>query len=476
MPPTLALLLWLILLMALLVFDPARTPGTSVALWVPVVWMFIAGSRLPSVWLGLTSGQAIQVWQEGSPVDRTIDLMLIGLAIAILFARSFNWSSFFARNVALIVFLAFGLVSIVWSDFPFIAFKRWFRDIGSYFLILVILSDPNPLEAVRTVLRRLAYLLIPLCILLDKYYPQMSRQYDNWSGAAFFVGATTSKNMLGALCLASGLFFFWDVVTRWKDRKDKQTKRILLVDAAFIAMTISLLNLANSATSRVCLILGCLVILATHTKFFNRHPGILKTAIPMCFLAYLIAAFGFNLNGNLAQAVGRNPTLTDRTAIWDAVLSTHTNPIIGTGYESFWLGPRVYQIWRVEPGINETHNGYLDIYTNLGYLGLFSLAAFLIASYRKICQMSVGALSSASFGFAVWTILLFYNMTEAAFKAGLLWMTFLLGVMVMPVRAEEAAPEEVPSPVRGGWTQPRSAERGLTFRDSVRSSGTPFRP
>ena len=85
-------------------------------------------------------------------------------------SRSFNWGSFFSRNLALMAFLSFALVSVCWSDFPFVALKRWFRDLGSYLVILVVLSDPRPLEAVRTVLRRLSYLLIPLSILLNKYY------------------------------------------------------------------------------------------------------------------------------------------------------------------------------------------------------------------------------------------------------------------------------------------------------------------
>jgi len=47
MPPSLALFLWLVLLLLLLRFDPARDPETSLALWVPVIWLFIDGSRLP---------------------------------------------------------------------------------------------------------------------------------------------------------------------------------------------------------------------------------------------------------------------------------------------------------------------------------------------------------------------------------------------------------------------------------------------
>ena len=212
---------------------------------------------------------------------------------------------FFARNATLMAFLLFALVSVCWSDFPFVAFKRWFRDLGNYLVILVVLSDPRPLEAVRTVLRRLSYLLVPLSILLNKYFPQLSKQYDVWTGVGYYVGATTSKNMLGLLCLTSGLFFFWDTMTRWPERKQQKTGRIILVNVAFFAMTLWLLHLAQSTTSSVCLVLGCLVITAAHSKVFRRHPKFLKVLIPASFCLYLILDFGFDMNGKMAGAVGR---------------------------------------------------------------------------------------------------------------------------------------------------------------------------
>ena len=196
-------------------------------------------------------------------MDRAIFSLLILLSIVILVLRGFNWGAFFSRNITLIVLLLFALVSVVWSDFPFVAFKRWFRDLGNYLVILVVLSDPLPLEAANTVLRRISYLLIPLSILLVKYFPAIGMQYSFWTGAAMYVGPTTGKNMLGVLCLISGIYFFWDTLTRWPDRKNRKTRKILLVDVAFIAMTLWLLNLASSATSTVCLIMGCLVIVAT---------------------------------------------------------------------------------------------------------------------------------------------------------------------------------------------------------------------
>lgn len=441
MSPSLALLLWLIFVLGLLRFDSAKDPQSPLALWVPLVWMFIIGSRLPSQWLGGQMGTASQALEEGNALDRTIFLLLILLALGILLSRSFKWGDFLVRNFVLMAFLFFALMSVLWSDFPFVSFKRWFRDLGDYLVILVVLSDPRPLEAVRTLLRRLCFLLIPLSILVIKYYPQLGKQYEFWSGASMYVGAATSKNMLGVLCLVSGIFFFWDTVTRWPDRKERRTKRIIAVNLALIAMTLWLLNFANSATSRVCLVIGCLVIVAAHSRAVKRHPAFLKALIPICLCFYMVLQYSFDINGKLAGAIGRDPTLTDRTLLWKILLSMHTNPLLGTGYESFWLGPRLAWVWqKFTLGINEAHNGYLEIYLNLGLIGLFLLAVFLIVSYRSICSRLTSPSSLASLFLALWTILLFYNVTEAAFKGSqLMWLTFLPGAIAVTVRAEDRA-------------------------------------
>ena len=436
MPPSLATFLWLVLLLLLFRFDPAKESGTSTALWVPVVWMFFTGSRLPSQWLGGSIGSAVQAFEEGNPLDRTIFSTLIILAIGILMFRSFNWGRFFTRNFALFALLSFALMSALWSDFPLVTLKRWIRDFGDYLVIMVALSDPHPEEAVRQVLRYLSYLLIPLAVLLIKYYPQLGMQYSVWTGAKMYVGPTTGKNMLGVLCLVTGMFFFWDTVTRWPNRKNKRTRQILLVNAAFIWMTLWLLNHASSATSTVCLTMGCVVILAAQMKVFRRHPGFLKFIAPAAFCLYLILAFGFDMTGDLAGAVGRDPTLTGRDDIWKAVLSTHTNPIVGTGYESFWLGDRLTQVWRLAGHINEAHNGYLEIYLTLGAVGFVLLTIFLVATYRNICKRLSSSFSLASLALSLWTIILFYNMTEsAAFKGQFIWITFMLVVITVSAQA-----------------------------------------
>jgi exopolysaccharide production protein ExoQ len=445
MSPSLALLLWVVLLLGLLCFDPAREPETSAVLWMPVIWLFFLGSRPPAMWLGLSYGSAAQALEDGNPLDRTIFSLLIVAAIAILVSRSLQWRNFVAQNSALAFFLAFALLSVAWSDFPLATFKKWFRDAGVYMVILVVLSDPHPLEAVRTVLRRVCYLVVPLSIVLIKYYPALGKTFSPWGGQEY-TGVSTSKNMLGALCLVSGIFFFWDTITRWHQRREVRVRRVILVNIAFVGMTLWLLNLSQSDTSTICLAIGCFVIAAAHCNLGRRHPSWVKALAPVSFIIYLILALGFGMAGQLSEAVGRSANMSDRTRIWQVLLSVPINPLLGTGYQSFFLGPRVQWVWARLDGDNvlEAHNGYLGIYLELGLIGLFLLCTFLIATYSKICKRLEPLTPLGSLGLGFWTLLLFYNVTEACFEVGLLFTTFLLATIPEPERAEDRAPSVRP--------------------------------
>jgi exopolysaccharide production protein ExoQ len=445
MPPYLALLLWFVLLVGLFWFDPAKEPKVSAALWVPLIFLFFMASRQPTQWLGghvIASDAATMnsALEEGDPLNRTILVVLFVLGIAILVSRSFRWGNFFRGNWVLIAYLLFALLSVLWSDFPLPAFKKWFRDLGNYVMVLVVISESLPMEALSTLLRRLGYLLMPLSVMMIKYFPDLAKQYDNWTGAASYCGAATSKNMLGILCLVCGIYFFWDTVVRWPHRKDKNQKRVILVNAVLTYLTWWLLNMCNSATSMTCLIIAYLVILVAHSKAMQRRPIALAVAIPVILLTYNFLFFGLGMSNTFASAVGRT-SLSGRTEIWQVVLSQHTNPIIGTGYESFWMGPRLASIWSTWE-INEAHNGYLEVYLNLGYIGLFLSLLFMAAVYRNICKKLKPFSKIGSFSLAVWTAFAFHNTTEADFRTGLMWVAFLLVALTVSGVGRERVSEE----------------------------------
>ena len=88
----------------------------------------------------------------------------------------------------------------------------------------------------------------------------------------------------------------------------------------------------------------------------------------------------------ITEALGRKPDLTGRTEIWKMVIPMAPNPIGGAGFETFWVGPRVaknlLEGWGTRM-TNEAHNGYIEVYLNLGWLGLGLIALILGQGYRR---------------------------------------------------------------------------------------------
>ena len=79
------------------------------------------------------------------------------------------------------------------------------------------------------------------------------------------------------------------------------------------------------------------------------------------------------------------PALTGRTGIWQTVLNEPNNPLLGTGYASFWLGERLQRIWALYPRtpLLQAHNGYIEVYLNLGMVGVALLGGVLWTGLRN---------------------------------------------------------------------------------------------
>ena len=81
-----------------------------------------------------------------------------------------------SHNRLLTVFLVYCLISIVWSDFPFVAFKRWIKILGHPVMTLVVFTEPDWEESVTRLMKRCAYVIAPVSILFIKYFPQWSHE------------------------------------------------------------------------------------------------------------------------------------------------------------------------------------------------------------------------------------------------------------------------------------------------------------
>ena len=104
-------------------------------------------------------------YAEGSPVDRAVFFSLIAAAVYVLSQRKIDWRRLLVQNKWIALYFLFCLSSIAWTDEPFVLFKRWVKDLGNPIMVLVILSEDRPYLAVGVILRRLAFLLLPLSVL-----------------------------------------------------------------------------------------------------------------------------------------------------------------------------------------------------------------------------------------------------------------------------------------------------------------------
>lgn len=421
MPRSLATLLTFAFIFILFRWNSRKQGEVNGALWLPVLWLAITGSRFPSQWINLGSGGS----DEGTLIDILYFLTLITAGMYVLACRRVIFSEVMRNNLWLTAFFIYGFLAILWSDFPFIAFKRWIKTLGHPIMALIILTDSNPTNALWTVMKRCAYLMIPLSMLFIKYYPEYGRAFSFWTGEAYNQGITTQKNSLGILCMMFFMFFFWNLLTirRLEDRHVRREEYLLSV--GFLCMIGWLLHMANSSTSLATLVIGVATMCVLGMRIVSKR--FIGTYVIVAILVAIGAELSFDVYAKVLDLLGEDATLTDRTEIWEACIALVDNPVFGMGFESFWLGPRVPVIWEKWHGINQAHSGYIETYLNLGVMGVFLLCGVLFSAFRKISDDLLRDFDFARLRLGYLFAIIFFNYTEATFKAlHPLWTVFYI--------------------------------------------------
>lgn len=458
MPPALALVLTLLFIAYLFRREFRQEYRPSLALSIPCIYLLILGSRSVTQWVNLgvpISGGDIE---EGSPLDRTVFLTLIITGLVVLWNRRISWSKFFRNNIALTLFVLYCGISIVWSDFPFVAFKRWTKGFGDPIMVLIILTELEPMKAAQFVFKTCTYVLIPLSVLFIKYYPHLGRGFAEWTGEAWNTGVTTNKNMLGLVLMVSGLFLAWRLFARW-EREGKPGKWIddVGIPVFLLGMVGWLLLKADSKTSLVGLVLGILVYLGLGLKNVRAHVG---SYLVVGILTFLLMQVSFDITGVLVEGTGRDSTLTGRTGLWDAVLHMDPRPMFGHGFESFWLGDRLRKLREMYYfGPTQAHNGYIEMYLNLGWVGLLFVAGVIVSCFVKLREMLTSdprmteLILFGRFGMAFLMAFVVYNYTEAAIKSlHFLFVIFLLFMIKYPELQQsivQSSPAGFPRDIEG---------------------------
>jgi exopolysaccharide production protein ExoQ len=423
MNPSLALLVFVVGIGGLFFLNRDKSVHTSKALWLPVIWLWINGSRSISGWSGMGA-----LSESVSVPDEIVAGTLMVSGIIVLACRGRKVIPVLRRSWPVLLYFSFCLLSVFWSDFPAQSSKRWVRALGELVMVMVLVTDDQLDAALQRFFSRVGFVLLPVSVLLIRYYPHLGRAYDA-DGLEMNTGVTDNKNLLGVITFVVALGTAWQVIGLLRNKRQPNRRRRLLAQCVLLYFGIALLFTAHSATSGACFALGAAFMVSTALPVFERRPALVHALV---FAVILVGGLTVLIGGTgaAAQAVGRDATFTGRRVVWETVIPMVPNPIVGAGFESFWFGPRIEGLRLIFPSINEAHDGYIEVYLNLGVVGLCLIVLILIQGYGRAVAAFRRDLPLGGLLIAYVLTAAIYSVTEAGFRMlDPIWFCLILAVV-----------------------------------------------
>ncbi len=195
-------------------------------------------------------------------------------------------------------------------------------------------------------------------------------------------------------------------------------------------------NTSRSDTTLICIMLALLIYWISGRKSITNNPKILdKYILFFSVIMIFTPLISNNFFHSVVEVTGSAETFFGRTELWNDCLSLVKNPFLGEGYGNFWTGERLAYLWDLHwwhP--NQAHNGYVELYLNLGLLGLSLFAFVVLSSYVKVRESIFSQKEFGRLRYSFFLSILFYNITEATFK-GINPMLFLFLLVVLDIKS-----------------------------------------
>ena len=419
----------------------------SKGLFWPSLWYLVVATRPVGYWLalwGVPLPGGSDDPTDGSLIDRSFYLVLTIIGLWILSRRRFDWATAFRRNQWLTVLLVFMAISILWSQYPYVSFKRFIKVIGSIVMALVVLSDEQPLTATFSVLRRCLYIHLPMSILCTRYFRDIGVSYS-WSGEGqSWQGISTTKNTLGQIAMLGVVYFSWEIRHRWREFRWRN------IHVLYLFMAVYLLKGAGDSVSMTSIsVCAFALLIFIRLQTLRSRLGSARTFVRLIFgatialvtlvMVHSVVMFSADsVFGSLITTFGRDITLTDRTNIWhDVYAAASGNPLLGVGFGGFWIGRMANIPWAQDLSwvLGQGHSGYVDTYLQLGLVGVFLLVVVLFTTVPRLLASMAHDFDFACFRITMLLTIIYVNITESTYLRGdhHLWFIMMLVLWILPL-------------------------------------------
>jgi O-antigen ligase len=198
-----------------------------------------------------------------------------------------------------------------------------------------------------------------------------------------------------------------------------------------LGLSAALLLLATSRTGLVLLIAAIAVIF-----LYRRYRWRGMRTMLTLYMAIVITALGITILitawDQILIGLGRDPTISGRTPIWELLRSEYIprRPILGYGRGTFWYSPEVIGKFAREVAFLPTHahNGWYDLVIDVGFVGLgFYLVSAVLAWTRALQLAYIANYAASIWPLAFLTIAFLNNYTESYMltRTNFLWMFYM---------------------------------------------------
>ena len=348
------------------------------------------------------------------------------LAVISIIPRLKTLGSYIIKEKFLLIFLGWALLTILWSDYSFVSFKRWFQVFAAYIVIfagLVHVKDTNDLLRFFKILFAV-YVIVNLAAIFT--IPAAIDKHNYWQGIA------TQKNELGQTVLAAVLVWIFSL-----REKSNLVEKFFYSIMLFLSLVLLFGTQSSTSVLTLVILIGIWLLFYLDQEFKKIGAGRL-VSLTIIFSSIIIIAGAIYMIPEKVNdwlgLIGEDLSFTGRTDLWGDILNEVKNHwLLGTGYQGFWVFEpgnqvlyRLYDIYIWIP--QQAHNGYIDILNETGLIGLILFLTMVIYFF-----MNVNRSEGRFFWKWFFVAALIINIQESSlFRPGILsFVMFLLAYMAL---------------------------------------------
>ena len=386
---------------------------------------------------------------KGALVTNLLWIFVYLAAIFLLRRRCDVPRNLWKNSLPMLLPIPVAVLSLAWSDDPFLTFLRCGALIGTTLLGLYIALRYTIREVLVLTAGALGIAAISslVCAL---WVPSFGLGTDEFQG--IWIGAFAHKNTLGAMMRIG---FLVSLLLAWYER----THKIRWLGLA--ALSIFLIIQADSMASLViCCALPYFLWVSNKTL---ARPGSASVRLSYFGLPALLFVAGVALKyEDIVEMLGRDTQLSGRSTLWVLVSRAILDkPYFGYGYEAFWRGYEgmAGEIWKQIGSFQfYSHNGFLEVLLGLGLIGLISVLIALIFFAKNALRLLQKSKTLDTFWpWAFFLYLVASNLTEANLMRSntLPWLLYTITALsvALHVSRRTAVLQARPVPSRVAYAQ-----------------------